>query len=239
MKLYHMKTIRSSDIVIKTLLDLMMLGEIEPGGKLPSTENIAKLTGTSVISAREALQILSAIGLIEISHGRGIFMTEGAPVIEELLEARKVIESNTVMMAAKNIDSERLEHIENLLQQMEKDIKDGNIEAFSEKDYQYHLLITGAAGNRILLKTLENIKELLLYQQSTINRLPNIIRSSSLRHREIYEAMKKRDPDLAGAIMTRHINEVIESWKKNAGSVQEKKVTSKQLHKIKRIRRTR
>jgi len=234
-----MKTIRSSDIVIKTLLDMMMQGEIEPGGKLPSTEIIARLTGTSVISAREALQTLSAIGLIEISHGRGIFMTEGAPVMEELLEARKVIESNTVMMAAKNIDSERLEHIENLLQQMEKDIKDGNIEAFSEKDNQYHLLIGGAAGNRILLKTLENIKELLLYQQSTINRLPNIIRSSSLRHREIYEAMKKRDSDLAGSIMTRHITEVIESWKKNVGGVREKKVTSKQLPKIKGLRRTR
>ncbi len=234
-----MKTTRSSDVVIKTLLDLMIQGEIKPGGKLPSTENLAKLTGTSVISVREALQILSSIGLIEISHGRGIFMTEGAPVMEELLEARKVIESNTVMMAARNIDSERLERIENLLQQMEKDIKDGNIEAFTEKDYQYHLLIAGAAGNRILFKTLENIKELLRYQQSAINRLPNIIRNSSLRHREIYEAMKKRDPDLAGSIMTRHINEVIESWKKNVGGVQKKKVSSRELHKIKGIRRTR
>jgi GntR family transcriptional repressor for pyruvate dehydrogenase complex len=235
-----MKTIRSSDVVIKKLLDLIMQGEIEPGDKLPSTENLAKLTGTSIISAREAVQNLAAIGLVEISHGRGLFMTEGAPVMEELLEARKVIESHTVMMAAENIDSQGLEHMESLLQQMEKDIEGGDIEAFSENDYQYHLFIARAAGNRILLKTLENIKELLRYQQSTINRLPNILRSSSSRHREIFEAIKKRDPDLAGSIMTGHITDVIESWKKNVGSLREKKGKVKMVRrKMTRTRRAR
>jgi len=190
-----------------------------PGDKLPSTENLAKQTGTSVISAREALQNLASIGLVEISHGRGIFLTEGTPVMEELLEARKVIESNTVMMAARNIDTESLDYMENLLRRMEKSIKDGDFDAFSDMDYEFHLSIGEAAGNRILLKILENIKELLRYQLTTINRLPNVIKTSSLRHREIFDAMKKRDPDSAGSIMTQHITEVIESWKKNVGPV--------------------
>lgn len=218
-----MKTTRSSDVVIKSLLDLIMKGEIMPGDKLPSTENLAKQTGTSVISAREALQNLASIGLVEISHGRGIFLTEGTPVMEELLEARKVIESNTAMMAARNIDSEGLDYIENLLQKMEKSIKGGDFAAFSDMDYEFHLSIGKAAGNRILLKILENIKELLRYQLTTINRLPNVIKTSSLRHREIFDAMKKGDPDLAGSIMTQHITEVIESWKQNVAPIEGKR----------------
>ena len=99
---------RSSDLVIRNLLDLIVRGRIRPGDKLPSTGNLAKQMGVSVVSAREAVQSLATIGLLEISHGRGIFLTEGAPVIEELLEARKVIESYNAMMAARNDDESAL-----------------------------------------------------------------------------------------------------------------------------------
>jgi len=218
-----MKTIRSSDVVIKFLLDLIMKGEVNPGDKLPSIENLAKRIGTSVISAREAVQNLSAVGLVEISHGRGIFMTEGAPVIEELLEARKIIESHNAMMAAQNIDSGGLKYIEGLLAEMDKNIEQGDVDSFSEMDYEFHLSIGRAAGNRILLKVLENIKDLLRYQQSTINSLPSIIRSSSIRHSEILNAIRTGDSNLAAQVMTKHLTEVIESWKKHVSPLREKK----------------
>ena len=60
--------------------------------------------------------------------------------------------------------------MERLLEEMNEAIKDGEIERYSELDYEFHLAIGKAAGNRILFKTLENIKGLLRYQQFTINR---------------------------------------------------------------------
>jgi GntR family transcriptional regulator, transcriptional repressor for pyruvate dehydrogenase complex len=210
-----MKTVKSSDVVIKNLLALIIRGVVKPGDKLPSTEHLAKEMGTSVISAREAVQSLAAVGLVEIRHGRGLFMTQGRPVIEELLEARKVIESYNAMMAARNIDGKGLESIEHLLGRMDKEMEAGDIDSFSELDYEFHHTLGKVAGNRILLKTLENIKDLLRYQQSMINQLPHIIRNSTKRHRGIFTAIKKRDPESAGAIMTKHIDEVIASWKKN------------------------
>ncbi len=214
-----MKPTKSSDAVIKVLLDLIMKGEIKPGDKLPSAENIAKSTGTSVITAREAVQNLAAIGLVEIMHGRGIFLTEGAPVIDELLEARKVIESSTVVMATRNLDSAGLDAIARLLDRMEASLAAGNTELFSELDYEFHFFLAKASGNRILLKTLENIKELLRYQQSTINRLPYIVHTSALRHREIFTALKNGNAELAGSIMDSHISEVIDAWKNSTAPV--------------------
>jgi len=210
-------------LVIKFLLDLIMKDEVKPGDKLPSTENLAQKIGTSVISAREAVQSLSAVGLVEISHGRGIFMTEGGPVIEELLEARKIIESRNAMMAAQRIGPAGLKKIEDLLAEMDEDIERDDVDSFSEMDYEFHLSIGKAAGNRILLKVLENIKDLLRYQQSTINSLPDIIRSSSVRHREILDAIRAGNSNLAANFMTKHITEVIEAWKKHVSPVQEKK----------------
>jgi GntR family transcriptional regulator, transcriptional repressor for pyruvate dehydrogenase complex len=219
-----MKIVRSSDVVIKNLLDLIMKGEIGPGDKLPSIEHLAKQMGTSIISAREAVQNLAAIGLIEISHGRGTFMTEGAPVMEELFEARKVVESYSAMAAAARApEPESLAYMERLLDEMNEAIKDKEIERYSELDYEFHLAIGKAAGNRILFKTLENIKGLLRYQQFTINRLPNIIKISLQRHKEIFEAIKARNPQTAEASMTLHITEVIDSWKKRVSPLQSKR----------------
>jgi len=163
---------KSSDLVIRNLLDLAVKGRIRPGDKLPSTRSLAKQMGVSIVSAREAVQSLATIGLLEISHGRGIFLTEGAPVIEELLEARKVIESYNAMMAARNDDDSALALMKDLLEEMNKNIESGDIDAYSEADYEFHLLIGKAACNRILFKTLENVKDLLRYQQSVINRAP-------------------------------------------------------------------
>jgi GntR family transcriptional repressor for pyruvate dehydrogenase complex len=212
--------IRASDIVIKSLIDAIVKGDIKPGDKLSSTEKIAKQMGTSVISAREAVQNLAIIGLVEISHGRGIFLTRGAPVIEELFEARRVIESHNAMMAARNIDAEGLKGMSRLLDEMDACLEKGDTDSYTDMDYEFHLSIGKASGNRILLRTLQNIKGLLRYQQSVINRLPDIIRRSSVKHRGIYSAIKKGDSESARSLMAQHIAEVIESWKKNSGLLQ-------------------
>ena len=235
--------IRASDIVIKSLIDAIVKGDIKPGDKLPSTEKIAKQMGTSVISAREAVQNLAIIGLVEISHGRGIFLTRGAPVIEELFEARRVIESHNAMMAARNIDAEGLKAMSRLLDEMDACLEKGDTDSYTDMDYEFHLSIGKASGNRILLRTLQNIKGLLRYQQSVINRLPDIIRRSTVKHRGIYSAIKKGDSESARSLMAQHIAEVIESWKKNAGLLQGQKQKQGRTQKVrqsaaKRVQKT-
>ncbi len=204
---------KASDIVIKHLLEEIVRGKIEPGDKLQSADSMAKLCGTSVLSAREAMQSLANIGIVEIIHGRGVFLTNGAPVIEELLEARRVLESHNAMMAAQNISAEELQALETLLHGMDAHLKAGDTESFSEKDIEFHYSIGKAAGNRILFKTLINIRNLLYYQLFTINRLPNIIERSRQCHWEIFKAIRQRDPETARSRMWNHITETIESWK--------------------------
>jgi GntR family transcriptional regulator, transcriptional repressor for pyruvate dehydrogenase complex len=210
--------IKASDAVVKYLIEGIVNGSLKPGDKLPSAESQAKLCGTSVLSTREAVQSLATIGIIEISHGRGMFVTGGLPVIEDLLEARRVLESHNAMMAAKTLNALDLQALEALLKGMDADLKAGDIEAFSEKDIEFHYSLGKASGNRILFKTLINIRNLLHYQMFTINRLPNVIERSSKRHWEIFKAIRNRDPELAGALMSKHITEVIKRWQQDIAS---------------------
>lgn len=206
---------KACDIVTKNLIVAIIKGELKPGDKLPSAQALAKLCGTSVLSAREAVQGLANIGIIEITHGRGMFLTDGAPVIRELLEARRVLESHNAMMASQEASQENLQAMEALLKEMDLNLRHRDIESYSEKDVEFHFAIGKASGNRILFKTLMNIRNLLCYQLFTINRLPNIVQRSTIRHREIFNAIRNRDPELARSSMWKHMTETIDSWKED------------------------
>jgi GntR family transcriptional regulator, transcriptional repressor for pyruvate dehydrogenase complex len=219
--------IKAGDIVIKYLIDAIVRGDLKPGDRLLSLEHLAKQCGTSVLSAREAVQNLAIIGILDICHGKGIFLTEGAPVIEELLEARRTLESYFAMMAAQNGDPAIIRELETQLQDMDRSLAAGAIESYSERDIDFHYTIAKASGNRILFKTLINIRNLLHYQLFTINRLPGIITRSTERHWEVFKAIQKKEPERARTWMWQHITETIEVWKQNTETLQQKNERAK------------
>jgi|WetSurMetagenome_2_1015567.scaffolds.fasta_scaffold02400_7 GntR family transcriptional regulator, transcriptional repressor for pyruvate dehydrogenase complex len=221
--------IKAGDIVIKNLIDAVIKGELKPGDRLPSLEHLAKKSGTSVLSAREAVQNLAVIGILDICHGKGIFLTEGAPVIEELLEARRTLESYFAMMAAENGNPELIKDLEALLTDMDGSLAAGDIESYSEKDIDFHYAIAKASGNRILFKTLINIRNLLRYQLFTINRMPGIIAISTERHKEVFKAIRKKEPERARTWMWQHITETIENWKQDISPLHQQKTAKDKL----------
>ena len=56
------------------LTDGIMCGEIKPGDKLPSDRELAKKFNVGRSTIREALRVISLIGLIEIRVGQGTFV---------------------------------------------------------------------------------------------------------------------------------------------------------------------
>ncbi len=62
--------VKTGDIITKSLIDAIVRAELGPGDKLASLERLAKESGTSVLSVREAIQSLSTIGILDIRHGK-------------------------------------------------------------------------------------------------------------------------------------------------------------------------
>jgi GntR family transcriptional regulator len=56
-------------------------GELAPGAQLPSERDLARAHGTARNTAREAVRILTAAGLVTAEHGRGVFVREAGPLI--------------------------------------------------------------------------------------------------------------------------------------------------------------
>ncbi|MGC4815454.1 GntR family transcriptional regulator [Micromonospora sp. DT228] len=56
-------------------------GELAPGAKLPSERAMAARYGTARNTAREAVAILQAEGLVDAQHGRGVFVRSRPPLM--------------------------------------------------------------------------------------------------------------------------------------------------------------
>lgn len=199
-------------MVMKNVLDLILTGTLKPGEKLPAAAQIAKDNDVSITCAREALQQLEAMGLLEIEHGRGIFVTSGNPIHEDILNARKALEYSTIKFAAINITSDEIELLDNLLDRMDKMASNEDLISFVECDHLFHLTIAKAAKNRILSRIMENVKDIFYYQQTLINAYPGNMKNAVQHHKLILDALKKRDSDLALYWMTDHLEGAYKVW---------------------------
>lgn len=223
------KPIRKNSISVEILEQIkenIRQGEWKPGEKIPSENELKDMFGVSRNSVRTALHQLIALGILESRHGEGTFVTELSPGIYmnalipaltldndgllEMLEFRKVIEVESVKLAALRATAEDIEELENMLDRMNY-LTDTRYDThrFAEEDSRFHGILVRCARNSVLLKVYMIIKELLLSNQVEIQKLIGPALAFKF-HPLILDAIKRRDPVAASKLMDEHIQVTIE-----------------------------
>lgn len=202
-------------------------GALSEGDRLPGNRDLAAVYGVSMGSVREAISMLSAEGLIETRAGRGTYVARGAGVsnafavpvsgdlherkhIEELIEAREILEMQLVVLAAQRASDAQIVTLESILQQMEHAIS--KPARYAEADVKFHLAMAEAAGNRVLSQAMANIRSSLKRDMELSAevgaRRHGDLRFSSDSHRRVLDAITAGDSEAARselfAIMSRH-----------------------------------
>ena len=154
-------------------------GTFKPGDVLPGQRELALQFGASLASVREAVSILSAVGLLEARAGKGTIVRsvgDAAPPFEgwlgvigsgqeaaELVEARKLLEQHSVQQAALKASSEDAAKLYGLLAIMHKAVRDRDAAAYAESDIEFHIGIAEIAGNRVIVRLMKSMHT-ALYQ---------------------------------------------------------------------------
>jgi GntR family transcriptional repressor for pyruvate dehydrogenase complex len=190
-------------------------GELPPGTKLPGHRDLAAAHAVSVGSMREAISMLISNGLIETRAGRGTYVAAslragqprpGVPLlreeVEELTEARRVIEVQLAALAAERATPEQVEALRGATERMEAAA--ANPYEYPEADVDFHLELAAAAGNRYLLQAMVDIRALLrqdmeLGAEAAIRRFGDL-RPSVESHRRLLEAIADGDPARAAEV---------------------------------------
>ena len=124
-----------SDEIVQQIIDLISRDVLKPAERLPSERDLCKQFGVGRTSLREALRSLSVMGILEVRLGEGTFISQDSnrylettlqwgllldpKVIEDLVETRTFLESETADLAVQRATTENLDEIGQSLKGME------------------------------------------------------------------------------------------------------------------------
>jgi len=220
------KTRKIYEEISDSLINMLKHGELAPGDKLSSVEQLAKDYSVSRSAIREALSGLRAIGLVEMRQGEGTYITKfdatqfSLPVttalllkredIKELSEVRKILEVGSAGTAALHHREEDLIPMEKALQSMSE--AKGKGELGEKADLEFHLAIANATHNKMLINLMGSVSDMLVESMRETRRL--ILFSDERKgalfkeHQRIFEAIKSKNFDEAQNAMRDHLLEV-------------------------------
>ena len=220
--------------VTEQIKEMIEKGELRPGDKLLSVRELAEQLNVGRSAVREALSALQAMGLIELKQGEGTFVRQlsssellGANYlnllleyrqIESLLEVRKLIETSYVELAAERRDYEDLKRLEEALQLMEKDLESKT--HGEEADWLFHYAIAKATKNDMLVYIVESISDSMKQNIRTdriiLYNKEGMPQKLLYEHRQIYDAILKKDGKLAKEVLYYHLQQVEDQIKQIA-----------------------
>jgi DNA-binding FadR family transcriptional regulator len=215
-----------TDHAIDQIKRMIVSGELQPGERLPKEADLAAHLGLSRSSLREAVRALTLIRILDTRQGDGTYVTSLQPevlsealsflvdfhrdrTVLDLLEVRRLLEPAATAMAAQRISDEELDELEGLLEQA---ASCSTVEDFVTNDAAFHRTIGAASGNVVLASLLDSLSG-----PTTRARVwrgvtqADAVDRTLTEHREIYNALRNRTPDVARAWATVHVAGV-EAW---------------------------
>lgn len=217
-----------SEEIVQQIKDLISVGHLTPGSRIPSERDLAAMMGVSRPSVREAIMVLEAMGLLESRQGGGTYvrsltetsltdpltnMVENNPqLLQALVEVRKGIESWSAFLAASRASEDEIEELGRLYREMERQTLSGGWDP--NIDTKFHFVITAATHNTLQQHVLNSIHGLF---SATIHialtefyKREGYLQPLLEQHRMIYDAIAKRDPGAARDRMMDHLEFVEE-----------------------------
>ncbi len=225
MELRKIKPKKIYEEVAEILYEKIRAGELQPGDRLDSVEQLAEQLQVSRSAIREALSALKAMGLIEMKQGSGTFVKSNEsnqldfPLstailtnkqdISHLIEVRKIIEVGAAASAALHRTEEDIQSMMQILDEMKRVQGDGEL---GEKvDFQFHAAISAASQNPLLATILDQVSGLMLETMKETRRIWLYSKTSEKlydEHMQIFLAIKQQNEGLAKHAMASHLSNV-------------------------------
>lgn len=212
-----------SSQIADQIRESILAGEYAPGEKLPPERALITAFGVSRPSVREALNLLTTMGLIESSQGGGtvvrslIDSQQGMALRDliratldraiEVIEVRKGMESWAAFYAAQRALPEDIHRMEETLYRMEENLVD--LQSSEDLDAGLHLCIARATHNVIWLHMIQSLFEAMKEFQGgvwrVVYRTKKDYRLLYQHHAAIVAAICDRDADGARQAMLNHL----------------------------------
>ena len=212
---------RVSEDIIRQIQDLIAAEHLQPGDRLPGERELAEAVSVSRQSVREALRVLDYLGVVMVRPGEGTFVatTPPSPVdpsvysllsersfLLDLLEARRILEERIVHLAARRATREDLDAMDDALTARERGLGAGKHDVAG--DLAFHTQLAELTGNPVLTSVMRHLSELWLRSREKTGRRPTSPHKALQFHRQILQAVRRRQPTAARRALRRHLDDM-------------------------------
>lgn len=203
----------------------ILRGELRPGLRLPSEQELAVDYDVSRATIRETMKLLTNAQLVRPTRGAqggtfvrlpdsdkvaaelgetiALWFNAGSATIAEVTQARAWIERGCVILAAQHRTDADLDAIRTTVEAMERPY--GEIDTMLELDIEFHVAVSKAAHNAVLELAMNAVH---LVRPHTNTFFADLLNPEQIaaQHRAIYEAIRDADTDAASARLNQHLH---------------------------------
>ncbi|MCO7229057.1 transcriptional regulator GlcC [Halomonas sp. CnH100-B] len=224
---------RTPEHVAARLEELILEGVFRPGQLLPSERRLCERLGVSRASLREGLRILRSKAIINTRQGHGstvaslLPMHQQSPLMHlfndhprtlfDLLEVRALLEGESAYLAARRGTS--MDRV--LITRRYREMADYaalpdelEVEQLARLDHAFHLAISQASHNPVLVHTLQSLTDLLLSSVfASVKHLyhrPGPREMINQQHARLHQAVVSGDAEQARGIALEHLTSISE-----------------------------
>jgi len=170
-------------------------------------EAIAQQYNTSITPVRDALQMLSQEGLVNIKPRSGYFVARTTlKQLRDLLDLRHIMELAAVERATERITSEQIEELRSVHAGYTGD-DDVSYDRYTDENRHFHYLIAKASGNNELAQFVARLHDRL----ARFMVMRHAGETMLITHKAIIDAMEAHDIDAAREALLNDIERSHES----------------------------
>lgn len=226
------------EALLRQIVQQIVTGLIAEGSTLPNEAELTEQFGVSRTSLREAMQYMSALGMVRSRTRAGTIVLPREnwnyldPLVLDvmlsieadenfyisLIDARQLLEPAAAAQAAANANARQLYQIARAFDDM-VDANSRDNEEWSRADLEFHTAIINASGNWVYRQFATAIRAALLASFRLTNRASQSHEQAILKHQDVLEAIRMRRPDAARHAMVQLIgvarSEITDALKKS------------------------
>ncbi|WP_394241189.1 GntR family transcriptional regulator [Vibrio astriarenae] len=200
-----------ADSIRIALSDDILAGVITAGTRLDETM-LANRFQVSRTPVREALKQLTATGLAEHHHRRGVFVNK-VPIsrLVEMFEYVAEMEALCVRLATVNMTQMERESLLAIHLDSHKHVISGDIDAYDKANIKLHESLFHGCHNHYVEEAVLIARAKVAPYRRAQFKLPNRAKSSYIEHGEIVKAVIKGMVEEASVLMLAHINQSLQA----------------------------
>ena len=218
-KAWPMPSVQSlPDQVAQVILERIATGKLLPGHRLPSQRELAQSMGVGLAVIREAVQRLTALNVVEATHGSGMTVRpfRWMPLIydpslfelavqrigvRDLWEARRLLEGQVIRLAAERATEANLRAMREVLERA--DPLPLEFETSQALNREFHLAMAKAGQNAVLEDLVAPLLDVKF--EGTAHRFSaEHSRKTWQAHQTIYDAIAAHDLAAADRAIKKH-----------------------------------